>query len=90
MFDAYKDYQSPCVNTCVIDQQTSLCRGCGRTLYEVSYWTRYTQQQRKRILQQLPARRPAEPMNPRTSPNALITPPTPQAHPHPRHRMQRL
>jgi uncharacterized protein len=54
--DPYYDYESPCVSTCVIDQQTRFCQGCGRTLHEISYWTRYTLEQRQHILQQLPAR----------------------------------
>ena len=54
--DAYYDFESPCVRTCVIDQHSKFCLGCGRTLHEISYWTRYTFEERQRILQQLPAR----------------------------------
>ena len=54
--DAYYDYESPCVRTCVIDPHGKFCIGCGRTLHEISYWTRYTFEERQRILQQLPAR----------------------------------
>ena len=50
------DYESPCVRTCVVDQVSGYCRGCGRTLREISYWTRYTPEERHRILEQLPAR----------------------------------
>jgi predicted Fe-S protein YdhL (DUF1289 family) len=56
--DPYNDFESPCVSTCVVDQQTTFCRGCGRTLHEISYWTRYTFEERQRILLQLPARLP--------------------------------
>jgi predicted Fe-S protein YdhL (DUF1289 family) len=61
--DPYFDYESPCVRTCVIDQQTRFCIGCGRTLHEISYWTRYTRAERRHILQQLPARLTPAPRN---------------------------
>jgi len=64
--DAYDDFESPCVRTCVIDQQSKFCVGCGRTLHEISYWTRYTPEERQRLLQQLPAR---QIIDPRTSSN---------------------
>jgi predicted Fe-S protein YdhL (DUF1289 family) len=59
----YYDYESPCVRTCVIDQQSKFCVGCGRTLHEISFWTRYTREERQRILQQLPARLILAPRN---------------------------
>jgi len=52
----YDDYDSPCVRTCVIDQHSKFCIGCGRTLHEISYWTRYSPDERRHILAQLPAR----------------------------------
>jgi predicted Fe-S protein YdhL (DUF1289 family) len=61
MTESYDDFESPCVRTCVIDQQTTFCIGCGRTLHEISYWTRYTPEQRLHILRALPARLTAEP-----------------------------
>ena len=66
MSQPYDNYDSPCVNTCVIDQQTKFCMGCGRTLHEISYWTRYTREERQCILQQLPSRQAIEPRNLRT------------------------
>jgi predicted Fe-S protein YdhL (DUF1289 family) len=56
MNDPGDDYESPCVRTCVIDQHSGYCQGCARTLHEISYWTRYTIEERRQILQQLPAR----------------------------------
>jgi uncharacterized protein len=50
------NYQSPCVSTCVVDQVSGFCLGCGRTLREISYWTRYTREERQHILELLPAR----------------------------------
>jgi len=30
---------SPCVNVCVMDDATGLCRGCYRTLDEIARWS---------------------------------------------------
>jgi len=30
---------SPCVNVCVMDETTGLCRGCRRTLDEIARWS---------------------------------------------------
>jgi predicted Fe-S protein YdhL (DUF1289 family) len=66
MNDPYDDYESPCVRTCVIDQHSGYCHGCARTLHEISYWTRYTIEERRHILQQLPARQILDPRPPNT------------------------
>jgi predicted Fe-S protein YdhL (DUF1289 family) len=50
---------SPCVRECVIDQVTGYCFGCLRTLDEICRWTRYTQDERRRIMDELDARRNA-------------------------------
>lgn len=55
------DYDSPCVRTCVIDQQTGYCIGCGRSLHEISYWTRYSHEQRQLLLRALPERQSLAP-----------------------------
>jgi predicted Fe-S protein YdhL (DUF1289 family) len=31
---------SPCINVCQMDDMTGLCRGCFRTLDEISGWSR--------------------------------------------------
>ena len=49
--------ESPCVGECVIDAASRYCRGCYRTLDEISFWVRYTPEVRKRVMQQLQARR---------------------------------
>ena len=49
--------ESPCVRTCVIDQATGHCCGCYRTLDEISFWMRYTPEERKRVMRRLQARR---------------------------------
>ena len=49
--------ESPCVRECVIDGASGYCCGCYHTLDEISFWMRYTPEERKRVMQQLQARR---------------------------------
>ena len=48
--------QTPCVNICVIDAATRLCRGCWRSIDEITAWGRMTPQARRDVMAQLPAR----------------------------------
>jgi predicted Fe-S protein YdhL (DUF1289 family) len=48
---------SPCINVCVLDPETGLCRGCGRTVDEIASWARMNDAERKRIMAELPHRR---------------------------------
>ena len=47
---------SPCVNVCTIDRASGLCRGCRRTLDEISAWSRLGDDERLGILAALAAR----------------------------------
>lgn len=47
---------SPCINICVLDPDSELCEGCGRTLDEISQWSRMTDEQRRMAMTKLPAR----------------------------------
>lgn len=47
---------SPCVSVCIIDPQSGLCRGCKRTLDEISRWVVMTDEQRLAVLEALPGR----------------------------------
>jgi uncharacterized protein len=49
--------ESPCIRECVVDAGTGYCRGCGRTLDEISFWTTYTPDERRRIMAELAGRR---------------------------------
>jgi len=56
---------TPCVNVCVIDPRTGLCRGCGRSLDEIAAWATMSDTERTRIMAELPkrmtaSRQPAE------------------------------
>ncbi|HEX5866937.1 MAG TPA: DUF1289 domain-containing protein [Beijerinckiaceae bacterium] len=48
---------TPCVHLCVLDRDTGLCLGCGRTLAEITRWSAMTEAERTRIMAELPARR---------------------------------
>jgi predicted Fe-S protein YdhL (DUF1289 family) len=48
---------SPCVNTCVIDQQSGWCVGCYRTLDEIAGWIDLSPAARRAIVAELPERR---------------------------------
>jgi uncharacterized protein len=53
------DVESPCIRECVIDERSGYCRGCWRTLDEISFWVSYTPAQRQRVTQSLEKRRRA-------------------------------
>ncbi len=58
--------ETPCVKVCTVDPAAGLCIGCGRTLTEIGDWTRYSDETRRRIMEELPgrlARVPARPAN---------------------------
>lgn len=57
---------SPCIRVCLLDPETGLCEGCGRTREEIGSWFRLPEEERLRIMAELPERMrrafmPAEP-----------------------------
>ena len=44
--------ESPCIKICKVDRETRTCTGCGRTIDEIANWTKYTDEQRKKIIEQ--------------------------------------
>jgi predicted Fe-S protein YdhL (DUF1289 family) len=55
------EVESPCVRECVIDAASGWCRGCYRTLAEISYWTTFTPAQQCALLGQLEQRKVVAP-----------------------------
>ena len=45
------------VGTCQIDQKTSYCAGCYRTIEEISRWSSYTDKEKKEIIKLLSKRK---------------------------------
>ena len=48
--------KSPCINVCRIDPASGLCRGCKRTVEEITRWTLMTPAERRSIMKSLPDR----------------------------------
>ena len=55
------DIESPCVRICVIDETRDICRGCYRTLDEISKWASYPRAQKLALLDDLAQRKARQP-----------------------------
>lgn len=47
---------SPCNKVCVMDAQSGYCRGCRRTLDEITRWVAMNDAERQAVIATLPAR----------------------------------
>lgn len=52
---------SPCINICQMDDASGLCRGCFRTLEEITVWSRSDDRARAAILAAVAQRRADRP-----------------------------
>lgn len=52
-----KAIATPCVKVCIVDPESNLCLGCHRTLMEIAGWARLPEDERARLMTELPARR---------------------------------
>lgn len=48
---------SPCIAVCVLDPASGFCRGCFRTITEISRWVLLTPEERRRVLADVARRR---------------------------------
>ena len=48
--------ETPCVNICLLDSETGLCVGCGRTLGEIAGWAGMSDAERRAVMAALPKR----------------------------------
>jgi predicted Fe-S protein YdhL (DUF1289 family) len=48
--------ETPCVNVCLLDSESGLCTGCGRTLEEIATWSSMSDAERRAVMAALPAR----------------------------------
>jgi aspartyl protease family protein len=48
--------ETPCVNVCLLDAETGLCVGCGRTIDEIARWATMNDGERRAIMAALPER----------------------------------
>jgi predicted Fe-S protein YdhL (DUF1289 family) len=51
--------ETPCTKVCMLDPETRLCRGCGRSLEEIARWSGLPPEERRRVIDELPRRRAA-------------------------------
>jgi len=47
---------TPCEKVCTLDHARGLCLGCGRSLAEIERWTAFREDERLRIMSELPRR----------------------------------
>lgn len=47
---------TPCIKVCLLDAETGLCEGCGRTREEIATWGRIPEEERRAIMDGLEAR----------------------------------
>lgn len=47
---------TPCVQICVIHEETGLCTGCWRTRAEIAGWSRMADADRRALMDELPTR----------------------------------
>ena len=52
-----KAVATPCIKVCFVDGESALCLGCFRTLPEIAQWSRFSEEERARLMAELPARR---------------------------------
>jgi uncharacterized protein len=48
--------ESPCLRICSLDPASGLCMGCGRNLDEITHWIGLSNDERSRIMAELPQR----------------------------------
>jgi len=48
--------ESPCIKLCVVHPEARLCLGCYRSIEEITAWSRYSAEERRRIMEALPER----------------------------------
>ncbi|MGH1423242.1 MAG: DUF1289 domain-containing protein [Pseudooceanicola sp.] len=48
---------SPCVKVCLMHPDAKLCTGCLRTGDEIALWSRYSDDERRAIMDELPSRK---------------------------------
>ena len=51
-----RSLETPCVNICLLDDETGLCLGCGRTIAEIAGWAGMSDAERRAVMAALPKR----------------------------------
>lgn len=53
----FQRIETPCISICEMDPLTGLCAGCFRSLEEIANWSSYSDEQRKKIMEELKSRK---------------------------------
>ncbi|WP_082760114.1 DUF1289 domain-containing protein [Agrobacterium bohemicum] len=48
--------ETPCINICSLNTPDGSCAGCYRSIDEIMNWSRYTDDERRKIMNDLPRR----------------------------------
>ena len=48
--------ETPCIKMCMLDLDSELCAGCGRTLDEIAGWAGLDDAERSKVMAELPRR----------------------------------
>ena len=48
---------SPCISVCTMDADSGWCEGCLRSIEEIARWSGMDDDEKRSVLEQLPARR---------------------------------
>ena len=46
-------YITPCISVCRIDKDTRKCEGCGRTIDQISAWSKMSEEERMVVMRDL-------------------------------------
>lgn len=57
MSNPFDDVPSPCIKVCAIDADLGICRGCLRTLNEITVWSTLSPGSKRAVLARLDQRR---------------------------------
>ena len=52
-----KRLETPCIKICLLDDETGLCLGCGRSIDEIAGWASMSDAERRAVMGELPARK---------------------------------
>ena len=50
------EIESPCIKICVVHPVERICTGCLRSIEEIGAWSRMSQEERRDVMDALPAR----------------------------------
>jgi|TARA_B110000208_G_C11695699_1_gene403988 uncharacterized protein len=45
--------KSPCVGICNMSLEGNFCKGCGRSIDQITHWTDYNDKQKKEIIENI-------------------------------------